>query len=119
MKQEEDMKRLGYIGSIQKKEDTDDDEFHKTYASELTLSEKHGKTTRKISTSTLDSKASLSTSESKKGKQTTSLTTTIWIVSLIIVVVSFTASKTGSENIRRVITGKMFLHEDIFIYITN
>jgi hypothetical protein len=109
MKQEMDMKRLGYVGNIHHRGNTDDDddeEFNRTYASELTLSEKYGKTIPQTSTKKT---VKVTASKVQEGEKTYSFTTSLWVIGFVATLAVFTGSKIGRENIKRVITGIYFI----------
>ncbi|XP_060578601.1 sushi, von Willebrand factor type A, EGF and pentraxin domain-containing protein 1-like [Ruditapes philippinarum] len=103
MKQERDTTRLGYVGNIHHRGNTDDDEeFKRTYASELTLSEKYGKTIQQ--TSTTEKTVKVTASKVQEGEKTYSFTTSLWVIGFVATLAVFTGSKIGRENIKRVIT---------------
>jgi hypothetical protein len=88
MKQERDMKRLGYVGNIHHRgKNTDDnEEYNRTYASEGALSEKYGKTMPQKS-----------------------FIISLWVIGFVATIVVFTSSKTGRENMKRMLTGINFI----------
>ncbi|XP_053375501.1 sushi, nidogen and EGF-like domain-containing protein 1 isoform X2 [Mercenaria mercenaria] len=97
MKQIEEMKHLGYVGNVRQKNKTFDEELYTTYASELTLAEKQNRSKRQVNTST---------GKTKETKETgkTNVKTTIWFIGFLATVAFFINSKTGRENIKRVVT---------------
>jgi hypothetical protein len=84
------MKRLGYVGNIHHRGNTDDDEeFNRKYASERTLSEKYGKT------------------KQQTDEKTHFFTISLWVIGLVVTFAVFNSSKIGRENIKRVMIGML------------